>query len=182
MAFVNRSTKSGFILRPGGPKRMSQWVGGGFIQTAITTASTATLITQFSSGITDLEPFTIVRTRGTIQLSSDQISAAEDQEVAYGHCVVSQQAVAIGVTAVPTPVTDSGSDLFYVYEMISSTFSFASSIGFVQSDSASRFFRFDSKAMRKVPDGTNSISVVETSATSEGVVVVTNFRQLIKLH
>ena len=47
---------------------------------------------------------------------------------------MSGQAVTAGVSAMPTPDTDSGSDLWYVYEMIIGRFLVNSAVGFESSD------------------------------------------------
>jgi len=57
-----------------------------------------------------------------LSIRSDQTGATEDQHAAYGAAVVSDQAVAVGVTAVPTPITDDFSDLWFVYERLIGTF------------------------------------------------------------
>ena len=113
---------------------------------------------------------------------SDQLIATEDQEVGYAKAVVSDQASAIGITAVPTPVTDSASDLFHVYEMLFGSFSFLSSVGYDQVGGTRNVWTIDSKAMRKVNDDQDIVTMIETSGTSEGVIVVSFTRTLIKLH
>ena len=49
---------------------------------------------------------------------SDQTTASEGFHAGMGFSVVSDQAFAIGVTAVPTPMSDIDSDLFFVYETL----------------------------------------------------------------
>ena len=162
-------------------RRENLWLGGVVSQTSIAAASTATLITSLNAAALALRPFTIVRTRGSLLILSDQLVATEDQEVGWGMSVVSDQAAAIGVTAVPTPVTDSDSDLFFAYEMLLGSFSFLTSAGFQQL-ALGDAMRIDSKAMRKVSDSEDMISVAETSATSEGTLLISFFRTLVKLH
>jgi len=116
-----------------------------------------------------------------IYLKSDQVANTENQAAAYGHVVVSEQALAIGVTAVPTPFTDPDSDLFFVFEnMATASIGTAAAGGGKQGD----MLLFDSKAMRKVEEGQNVISVVEipTTGISEGVDFRSTFRYLAKLH
>ena len=91
--------------------------------------------------------------------------------------MVSDQAVAIGVTAVPTPDTDRGSDLWYVFEEIFGEFVFISGVG---TQERGQLHRFDSKAMRKVEDGQDIITVAESPNTSAKIQVAV--RCLIKLH
>ena len=91
--------------------------------------STAVLINSFSVGLLAVRPFTIIRTHGFFGIRPDQIAADENFDAALGFAVVSDQASAIGVTAVPTPFTDMGSDLFFVHQMLMARFEFLSSIG-----------------------------------------------------
>ena len=116
MARVNRSRvhRSNFA----GPVRETAWIAGAYAVNIIATATTATLVTSLNAAALAIRPFTVVRTRGLIGLRSDQAAASEEQAIGYGKAVVSDQAVAIGITAVPTPVTDSGSDYFHVYESL----------------------------------------------------------------
>jgi len=181
MAFVARSRKSGFTLRGGRSVRETVWVGGTFIQDDINTSGVV-LSSSFSTFVTDKAPFTIVRTRGNLFMASDQIVTSEDQECAYGWAVVSEQALAIGVTAVPTPVTDSDSDLWFVYEPLQSRMLVSSAIGVVAGGGAGVSRVVDSKAMRKVEEGQQVVGVAEVPSTSEGIRLYSYFRILIKLH
>ncbi len=116
-----------------------------------------------------------------IGVRSDQLAATEDQVVGYAQAVVSDQASAVGVAAIPTPVTDSDSDLFFVYERLMSDITFSSASGFTRQGT---YREFDSRAMRKVEDGDDIISVVESgiAASTQGLRVKTFFRRLVKLH
>ena len=183
MANIAVRRKSGFIMRDGGRRRETLWLGGIEVQSTLAAASTAAILTSLSAAGLALRPFTIVRTRGYLYLRSDQIAVAEYQSVAYGQCVVSDQAVSIGVTAVPTPVTDNFSDLWYVYERIMNDLMVSSSgVGAGNFITSGRGFAFDSKAMRKVEDGQDVVSVAETAATSDGSVLNVFDRILVKLH
>jgi len=176
VANINISRKSGFIRRAGVMKRDTLWISTGVIGAVPAAASTAILLTNFAGGILGLRPFTVVRTRGLLSARSDQLAAAEEWSIRYGHAVVSDQAVAIGVTAIPTPDTDSSSDAWFVFEEL---YGFLSdNVGMIGRTNV----QFDSKAMRKVEDGFDSVSVVESSSASNGVNVKVGFRQLIKLH
>jgi len=172
--------KSGFVRRHGSMRRESLWVPLTFSQDTLAAASTVVLISVAGAGLLALRPFTIVRTRGLVMVRSDQNAVSEDQELGYGHAIVSEQASAIGVTAIPTPVTDMDSDLWFVYESLVQRLTFADATGFNPTAGEVRYF--DSKAMRKVEDGQDIVTVAETGATSEGVLMTSTFRFLIKLH
>ena len=88
------------------------------------------------------------------------------------------EAVAIGETAIPSPVQDPDAKWF-VYRPLQSEFTFLSSVGFVEP--AGSNYEVDSKAMRKV--GINedvAIQVEEVNAV--GAILSTTGRMLVKLH
>ena len=125
-------------------------------------------------------PFTVVRTRMTVSIATDQLSADESQVGAIGLCVVSSQAVAIGVTAVPTPLTDLASDLWFVHQPLLSEMILNTAIGF--DSNGGHVYEIDSKAMRKVNDDEEIIVVVEGSGAFQGAIIKTVGRLLIKDH
>ena len=145
------------------------------------TASNAQIIASLNAAALALRPFTVIRTRGVLGLTSDQTGASEPYSASYGHAIVSDQAVAIGVTAVPIPSTDDGSDLWYVYEALFGLFTFVTGAGILLNHGAVDR-TFDSKAMRKVEDGQDLLVVAETSAISVGAILTSYERILLKLH
>ena len=140
----------------------------------------AVLMTSLNAAALALRPFTIVRTRGLIGVGSDQFANSERQWVNYGHIVVQDTATAIGITAIPTLITDDDSDWF-VFEQVGALIGVSSATS-VFSYGTERVI--DSKAMRKVDMGQDLVSVVESAATgvSEGVSFREYTRSLIKLH
>ncbi len=114
-----------------------------------------------------------------MQVHSDSVAASEFYDAAYGQAKISEQAAAIGVTAMPTPDLDVESDLWFVYERQMGFEQFFDATG---STTHGETFRFDSKAMRKVEDGEQLASVVEAGSLSLGFTFTVQFRQLIKLH
>ncbi len=179
MTNIRTSRKTGFILRNGVQRRQTRWIGLTEARNTLAAANTAVLVTTANAALLALRPFTIVRTRGVLLMNSDQSTATEDWQVTYGHAIVSEQAAAIGVTAVPTPNADRGSDLWYVYEEGMGQVFNNTNIGVFH---LSRVYRFDSRAMRKVEDGQDLVSVAETGSLSDGVTIVAAGRFLIKLH
>jgi len=98
-----------------------------------------------------------------------------------GFAVVSDQAVAVGVTAVPTPFTDKGSDLFFVYQQLVGrvgTGTGVAAAGVITE--IGRFVEYDSKAMRKVNEGQDVVITVENEIA--GCVLTHSARMLIKMH
>jgi hypothetical protein len=112
-------------------------------------------------------------------MRSDQSTATENQDLGYGHIVVQDTAVAIGISAIPTPLTDGGSD-FYVYELMNAQFLLKTAVGF----DPSNFTRMtiDSKAARKVDFGQDIAIVAESGSGSAGLILFEGGRVLIKLH
>jgi len=160
--------------------RESLWIGIGTTITNLAAASTAAQINSLNAAALALRPFTVVRTRGFFGIRSDQIAADESYDAALGYAVVSDQAIAIGVTALPTPQTDLGSDLFFVHQMLMGRLEFVSA-----SDTIPQMLtwvQYDSKAMRKVNDDSDLAFVIESSALSTGVTVHHEARMLVKLH
>jgi len=173
--------KSGFVRRGGVMRRETLWLGIAATDTALGAATTAAIINSAPAGVLALRPFTIVRTRGLLNVRSDQISADETFGAALGFSVVSDQALAIGVTAVPTPVTDQGSDMFFVYEEVLGKFSFITGVGF-QSGGADQCRYYDSKAMRKVNDNQDISFAIESQSVVSSGQVLHSGRMLVKLH
>ncbi len=182
MANISTGRKSGFIIRGGSRKRDTLWLGGAPFQQALVAPTTVALVTSLNAAALALRPFTVVRSRGQLLCKSDQIGGSEDYAGAFGSCIVSDQANAIGVTAVPTPTTDSGSDLWFVYEFMMGAFAFGTQVAFTSVGGVIRVV--DSKAMRKVEDGQDLVGVVEGGgAGSDNGSQINGFmRHLIKLH
>ncbi len=164
-----------------GSRRETMWIQ---VQPGIqnlSAAVTPVLITQLNAAALALRPFTVIRTRGFFGVRTDQVSASESFDASLGYSVVSDQAAAVGVTAVPTPESDRGSDLFFVYESIMGRFNFVSAVG--MEGNILQSMQFDSKAMRKVNDDQTIVSVIESStASATGPTVHDSARILIKLH
>ncbi len=160
-------------------RRETLWFDSNVIVTTLAAANTAALIASLNAAALALRPFTIVRVRGKLLLQSDQTSVTEGYQVQYGHAVVSDQAASIGVTAVPTPATDSGSDLWHVFETMLGSLRVTTDVGrFIETN----IQQFDSRAMRKVQEGEDCVVVAENSALSLGSTLISFERTLIKLH
>jgi len=143
------------------------------------TAVGGTITHSLNAAALALRPFTIIRSRFELSFDTDQTAAAENQIGAWAMAVVSDQASAVGVAAVPTPVTDAGSDLFFAYQPMVNAVQFATQVGF---QNTSRRYTVDSKAMRKVEDGQDVIIVAEFDASGAGFNLGIAGRVLIKTH
>ncbi len=169
--------KSGFVRRHGVMRRETAWFNVPFIQTVLASTNAVSLVSSLNAAGLALRPFTVVRTRLTWHVRSDQDAADETYGASQGWAVVSDQAVAIGVTAVPTPDTDQGSDLWYVLEQMFGQVSVTTDIGRFE---AGQSAKIDSKAMRKVDVGQDIVQVLECPVNSATVMTMGRF--LVKLH
>ncbi len=174
--------KSGFVRRNGVIRREVFWIAVTPTDTALGAASTAALINVGSAGLLAIRPFTIVRTRGFFHVISDQLSAAETYGASLGIAVVTDQASAVGVTAVPTPDTDRGSDRFFVFEDNVGRVILNTAVGaeYAAGPAQTRFY--DSKAMRKVDTQDDIVVVIESMAIGSSAQVKHGARMLIKIH
>jgi len=161
--------------------RESIWLNGVTTRTSLGSGGAA-LVASLDATALASRPFTVIRTRGVIHAVSDQLIATEPYQVFFGLAVVSEQASAIGITAVPTPATESGSALFLVFESLISEFVFVTGAGFDSAGGVTRVV--DSKAMRRVEEGQDLVMIAEVApvATSEGLRFTQFMRVLIKLH
>ncbi len=169
--------KSGFVRRGGSMRRESLWVAGDFATATLASTNAVALTHSPNAALLALRPYTVVRTRGFMYVSSDQTGASEIYTISMGHAVVSDQAQAIGITALPTPDTDRGSDLFFVFEDLFGRFEFISGVG---TQERGIWKEYDSKAMRRVNDDEQCVVTVECPSTSG--IISHAFRTLIKLH
>ena len=180
MTAIRTSHKSGFLLRNGVQRRQTQWVGVTETSTTLAAANSSALISLGNAALLADTPFTIVRTRLTWYVRSDQTAALEGYQTAIGMGVFSDAAIQVGVASLPTPFTDLGSDAWLMHETIAGVFIFISGVGI---DPVGGILRqLDSKAMRKVEDGDNIAIVGENSGNAFGSVGQLSGRFLIKLH
>ena len=167
------------VMRNGRPRRETDWFSVDTGSFNIGAASTATLFASLSASALAARPFTIVRTRLTWFCHSDQSIATEVWGGAIAMAVVSDQASASGVAAIPTPITDQFSDLFYVYDEQYGEFTFKTGVGM---EEIGRVVKIDSKAMRKVNADQDVVLVGETPSFCPSMDSIIGGRMLIKLH
>ncbi len=177
---ANRNVGSKFIRGVVRSRRESVWIPIGTFEATLSGAPSAALGLSLNAAALALRPFTIVRSRGIFQARSDQLAADEIYGADLGMAVVTFQASTVGVTVVPTPVTDKGSDQFFVYEQLFGRIQIGSGAGTGPPTDLSQVVHFDSKAMRKVGEDDDVICAVENEIN--GVIVVVSGRMLLKLH
>jgi len=160
-------------------KRLTSWFQFQPLQN--TPAAGGTVIFTLNAAALALRPFTIVRSRFEAYVVSDQEAATELQGAAVGGAIVSDQASAIGVTAVPTPITDMSSDLWLFHQVMFNSVVVLSAASFANEGTR---YSIDSKAMRKVDIGQDLNIVLEaTSATGfSGATVAFGGRMLVKVN
>ncbi len=121
-----------------------------------------------------------MRVVGQVSVRTDQVGSIEDVIGAWGMMVPTEEAVAIGITALPDPVGSVNSDAWVAYQGFQGGFLISSAVG-ITGDAYSHW-RFDSRAMRKVEQGFDVVTVIANSSATAGLVVIVNQRLLVKLH
>ena len=169
-----------------GQRRQTNWVASADIvaSTAITAAGVIQdqALLEASLLALGLLPSTIVRTRGELWVKGDAGAegATENPFGAMGFAVVSERARSIGATALPFPIADEGSDLFFVHQFWHTGSVFGSAVG-LNADMWNRY-SFDSKAQRKVEAGNAIVIMMENASSAFGAEYVLKFRMLFKTH
>ena len=136
------------------PKPMTSW---GRFHDATTTiaASTAVLLDNFGGQAINN---TLLRSRGRFTVATNAINA--NIQGAFGMCVVSDAAITAGVASIPTPITESLDDIWFVWE----GFQFQAPASLDTALSVE--FEFDSRAQRRLVEGTAVALVVENATAN----------------
>ncbi len=114
----------------------------------------------------------IRRTRGMISVTSDQGGLYEDQMIAFGMIVVTDLALAAGAASIPGPATDASDDGWFVWEGITQLSSATFNVAPTEGDFGLPPYHFDSKAMRKVPEGYGVAVMVENESSNSGAEIM----------
>ena len=173
---ARRRTPRSFV-RPA--PRSNVWFGFSNLGTTIGGASKV-LIGSLNAAALALRPFTIIRTRMTLLIRSDQVGSSESPQGAFGMIVAKEQAVAAGAASLPGPGTDTDAQ-FFVHEPWIVNFTLLTAAGFEGSEGV--MITVDSKAMRKVGPNEDIITISENLASAAiGAVHRHQGRMLVKLH
>ena len=161
----------------GGSGRLTEWFGDPFqtVEGSLPANSFVVVSALLAAGLAK-RPFTITRTIGMISILSDQNVAVEVPFGAVGGIVVSEKAVATGATAIPDPVTQVNSDLWFMYQSFAAEGSASTNVG-----RPIEHFPFDSRAQRKVEDGDDFVFVISNASAADGLQYIFNVRTLVKL-
>ena len=165
-----RRARSNFGRRTSRPNR--GWAGLSASTFTALAASTSVLVATFVPSNPGIDE-TILRTVGLLAVTADQAGANEDQVGAFGLIRVTEAAVAIGITAIPTPITEQADDGWMVYQAFAGQGD--NSIGAVN---VQRYV-IDSKAKRTLAgEGEAFAVVVQNASASFGIQFAINIRVL----
>jgi len=124
-------------------------------------ANTKVILGSFTLS-TDFDE-TVTRTRGAICVRSDQLIAVENYAGVIGMIVVSEDAFATGIGAIPGPSSDSSNDGWFFWQVLSGVFDLAGGNG------GGNLHPLDSKGQRIVRSGSRIVVVVEGGQTAGAV-------------
>ncbi len=158
-----------------GPTRKSLWLQFEPVEVTLGGPSATSLVFSLNAAALALRPFTVVRTHWELKLMSDQAAAVENQAVALGIAVVSDEAATVGITAVPLPSTNAGSALWFLHAWV-----FGDGTRTATTTTDSSYRSIDSKAMRKVDNGQDVVVVLQGGGVGSGMFVTVAGRQLVK--
>ena len=119
---------------------------------------------------------TILRTVGVIGIRSDELAADEIQVGAFGMVLVTDVALAAGIASIPGPVTDIENDGWFIFQGFTFSRQVFSSTGV--NDDETHMMVVDSKAKRKLGDGTSVAVVVENAHATHGFQITIALRML----
>ena len=150
------------------------WAGLAPAATTSIPAASKVLVAAFTLDNDGIDE-TVLRTVGLLTVASDQDTSDEQQFGALGIIVVTDVAIATGITAIPDPVSEVGDDGWLLYVPFGSMLRVQDQTGF--SPDWGQRYPFDSKAKRVVHSGF-SLAVVVANAGTHGIDVRVAFRLL----
>ena len=121
------------------------------------------------------DPTTVLRTRGLITVTSDQIAASEDPFGAIGMGIVSAEALTAGAASIPAPYSNAAWDGWFLHRYFSAPLLFGDATGF---GNVSHTIEFDSKGMRKVGPEERVVVMVENASAGSALQFILAFRML----
>ena len=119
---------------------------------------------------------TVLRTVGQLSVTSDQAGSVEDQIGAFGLVAVSDAAFAVGISAIPDPISRQSDDGWFVYQ------AFTQQGDASATSSLPRTYNFDSKAKRIISlEGVTIVISLTNASLSHGIKFALNLRILSQL-
>ena len=164
-------------------RRLTDWIGGDtqVARDEVNLAGSASvLFLSFDTRTTGQQPdtpFTIVRTRGLYNFFPNTLTANLFVTGAIGMAVINGEAFDVGITAMPTPWSESFDDRWFFHEYWSSAYIAGASTA---NELSNQGHVIDSKAMRKVNFGDVIVTVIE-NASSDAITFFVNHRLLVKV-
>ena len=159
----------------GGRGRSTEWFGSALPTLKALAGATFAIDQVLTAAELAKRPFTVTRTVGSLFVGNDQIAAVERPFGGLGFAVVSEQAQTAGAASVPDPVADIGSDLWFCYRAFAE-------IGAPDVGNPFTEFAFDSRAQRKVEDGSEIVVMIGNAAAAAYILnYVLMFRMLVKV-
>ena len=151
------------IVRKSSSRRASEksWSGITTFETTLA-ANSQVLVANFTPSVGD---DTILRTVGSLYIRSDQLTTSEAQFGALGMAVANEQAVSVGITAVPHPITDIEIDQWFLYVPFCQRFAISGTPADFEPNIYTEY-KFDSKAKRVVQNGRQAVVVLQNSSSS----------------
>ena len=171
------------------PRRLTSWALGPFGTTGTISTNSTTLFSTSAQASED--GLTVVRLRGELLAALITTDAATSgwPRIGFGIAIVSENAAAVGVTAVPSPIDDIGWEGWLYHKLFALqspawaiSAAGASSAGQNSIMSAVRF-EIDNKSMRKFHNSDVMIAAIQT-VSEDGTVTMEaslNCRLLVKL-
>ncbi len=153
------------VVVPQRRRTATDW--GRFVdQQTVIAAGTKTLLFSFilsNPGIGEV----VRRTHVMLSIISDQATVLEQQNGAFGMIVVTDLALAAGAASIPGPSTDASDDGWFVWFGINQVM--GTTLGATPTHSFAAPYVFESKAMRKIPDGFAVAVMYETCGQGSSV-------------
>ncbi len=171
------------VVIRGNKRRSTVWTASADVDAVSNLAAATKALHQSLPAATILAaigfPCTVVRTRGSVWVRSDQIAGSEVPFGAVGMMVANQNALTAGAASLLGPITNEDSDNWFMHQFWFGGLVFASAIGLHGSDMWYRF-DFDSKAQRKLEDGDGLATMIENGSATHGCTFLMKFRILFK--
>ena len=158
-----------------GKRRQTEWFGSADVTDRSIVAADGIVLLQllFATSLAK-RPFTVIRVVGTLWTLSDQTASFETPFGGLGMAVVNDKAIAVGITAIPDPVAQEGSDLWFMYKFWAATVD-------ASGERRLQVQEFDSRAMRKVDEGSDIAIMIGNGNNADAAAFVLKFRMLVKL-
>ena len=144
-----------------GPKRQVTWAGPADQAYVAVAGNTKVLVASFTPSGAGMEKPTLIRTRGQVSVKPQASSADLELAGAIGIGVVSDQALTIGITAIPGPFTDADWDGWAMWRSFAHSFELQDATASLLFDWS---FEVDSKGMRKLSENESLVFVAESQS------------------